>query len=107
MMSRRALPLLGALLFTSCAKPPPTRPEPRPLPPEAGPSELDQRLLEIAGEDQHYGILYTKFSSCQLLCRVYQPPARLSESDGRAAHRGKIYLLYAKDGECFLGGRED
>jgi len=102
-MSRIAAALV-ALSILSCAKPPPTRPEPRPLPPEARPSDLDQRLLKIAREYEQYGVVDMKFSWVQLLCRVYQPPGRISESDDAATHGGKIYLLYAKDWKAYVSG---
>lgn len=98
---------LVALSVLSCAKEPPVRPEPEPTQPAARPSDLDRRLLEIAGEYQHYGIVDTKFSWVQTLCRIYQPPARFSESDDKATHGGKIYLLYAKDWKAYVAGIKD
>lgn len=103
---RGAVPILLAGLLTSCGE------RVAPLAPSAEipsapPNPIDRRLLEIAAEYPEYGIVDTKFSWVQTLCRVYQPPARLSESDDMATHGGKIYLLYAKDWKAYVSGIKD
>ena len=71
--------------------------------PQADPG-LDARFLDIAKEYPSYGIVDYKFSWVMKLCRVFDPPARISASADPETHGNKLYLLYAKDWDAYIKG---
>jgi hypothetical protein len=89
---RRALIALGLPALMACSQPP----------------EIpDSRFLEIAREYESYGIVDTKFMWVQVLCRIYEPPARMSASADPETHGDKLYLLYAKNWDAYVKGIRD
>src|SRR5262245_19188669 len=95
MYMRLAWTALAALALAGCGAPTSE--------PHADPG-LDARFLEIASEYPSYGIVDYKFSWVQTLCRVFEPPARISASADPETHGNKLYLLYARNWDAYIKG---
>jgi len=67
-------------------------------------SKLDARLLEVARGYLEYGRVDDQNRWSPTLCALHPSHARFSGSGDEATHGRKIYFLFARDRDAYVGG---